>query len=410
MSGLSLNYWRELLGFHPWHTFQFSNSLIPITSECNGLVYESAYVAADRAGRREIRTAIERAEQLVFQHASFWPSPRFSSVTIGPERYGRYGSDGRWLSVTLPEGEIRALGAETETGANTVNVTYSDADSDDLYETATVTATVPSGTLASEVVCRFLAADCGPVAPPEIEPRSVSVSGTTATIVFDTWTLTRPVRYASPIQQSLDPGNGAAPGVTVVAQQIEVLRRRADPTGTTTDTAMALLTWETSPWPSWACCPSGGASYDPAATATAIARAVIRDAAAGIVAFGEASYNPSIAQWDAACNWSQCRPPDRITIRYQAGIPREGTRMREDWAVVVARLAAAELARPICACTSANKELDEWQTDLSRTGVGQMDLFQAPQDFDNPLGSRRGQVYAWRSIQRSQRVLGVYAG
>lgn len=420
MAGLSLNRWLALMGFMPWHAMQLSNSLIPVNAGCSTLMYEFDWQGADRAGRAEIRRAIQRAEDLVRQYTLVNPSPAFREATLpypqlGDTRFTRYadaGSDGRWLSIALPEGQIRALGVEADSTPVTAALTYTDADGDGLFETATCSAAVPAGTEADQVVARFLAADCGPVAPPEIAPRSVSVDSITniATVVFDTWVLVRPVRYVGAVVQSLDPGNGVAPAATVCAASVQIFQRTCDPTGTTVSDAMAVLTWETRPWPDWgACCATSGSSSDPAATATAVARAVIRNARAGIVAFGEASYDSTAGVWRSVCDWRRCRPPDRVTIRYQAGLALDGIDMQENWAVVVARLAAAELARPICACTSANKELAEWQKDLTQTGATN-DLYQAPGDATNPIGSRRGQIYAWRHMQREQLTRGMYAG
>jgi hypothetical protein len=257
-----------------------------------------------------------------------------------------------------------------------------------------------------EVVVRFLTADCGPVIPqPEITPRSVTFVGATATIVIDAWTLVRPVRTSGFVQTSLNPTVLPPTVGTAYAASVQVLRRRADPTGTTLDTAMAVLTWETRPAPGWLplCC---GGSTDPAATAQAIARVTLRDARAGIVALGEAVYNTTAGTWSAACDW-RCSPPDRITIRYQAGVPSVDGVMDLSWQIVTARLAAAELARPVCACDGANRELYEWQFDRARTGATN-ELFQAP--IPNPLGTRRGHIFAWDQIVRTQRLQGVYAG
>ena len=418
MSGLSLNRWLALMGFNPWHSYQLSNSLIPVNAQCATLMNEYDWQNADRAGRQSVRTAIQRAEDLVRQYTLVNPVPAYREVTLpypelGDARFVRLrdvGGDGRWLSIALPDAQVQCLGIPTDSAPDTQAVTYTDEDGDGLYETATVTATVPSGTTAQEVIARFVAADCGPITPPEIAPRSVSVSGVTATVVFDTWTLVRPVRYQGANSGALDPGNAAPPAAIVCAPTLEIFQRHCDPTGTTTDTCMAVLTWETRPWPNWGpCCVSGGNNTDPAATATALCRAVIRDGPAGIVAFGEAAYDATTQTWQSVCNWARCRPPDRVTIRYQAGLPLDGIQMQEAWAIVVARLAAAELARPICACTSANKEIFEWQTDLSRTGATDT-LFAAPNDMTNPIGSRRGQIYAWRFMQRQQVTRGLYAG
>ena len=79
------------------------------------------------------------------------------------------------------------------------------------------------------------------------------------------------------------------------------------------------------------------------------------------------------------------------------------------WKTVVARLAAAELTRPICACASANKELAEWQWDLSRNG-GSDEVYSPPGDLTNPIGGRRGHIHAWRTFQQLQRTIGFLAG
>jgi hypothetical protein len=417
MSGLSLNAWFSQMGYNPYHAFQLADStLVPVTSTCNTILYERASANADRAGRRDIARAIESAERLIHRHAGFWPSPRFQEVTmqypqLADHRLRRLWdvqADGRWVSVTLPDQYIQALGPEAETGSTTAALIFSDEDGDGLFETATASGiAVPSGTTAAEVAARFLAADCGPVTPrPEIPPRSVSVAAGVATIIFDAWTLVRPVRTSGFAQSALNPTVLPPTAGTPFAASVEVYRRRADPTGTTTGTAMAVLTWETRPAPGWLpwCC--DGTSTDPAATRQAIARVTLRDAAAGIVALGEAVYDATSGTWSATCDW-RCSPPDRVTIRYQAGVALDGIAMDPGWATVVARLAAAELARPVCACDGANKEIYEWQYDRARTGATN-ELYQAP--IPNPLGTRRGHIYAWDQIVRTQRLQGVYAG
>jgi hypothetical protein len=407
---MSVSQWGYFMGLHPWHLMQLSNERIPLNSKCSGLVYESTWQNADRVGRVQIRQAIAEAERIWQRYSRVWPYPTFVEQTLafpplGDTRYARFydiGGQGRWLNVQLPDAEILALGPAVESDNATEALTYTDEDGDGIFETATATATVTSGTTADEVVARFLAADCGPVEPPEIVPRSVDVSGVNATLTFWSYDLVRPVRYQGVTIQTLDPGSGAAPAANVCAPQVEVFRRRADPSGTTVDTAMAVLTWETTPYPWWAwCCGGAGDSTDPAAVAQAIARCVIRDAHNGIVAFGEASYDATDQTWHAVCDWRMCRPPDRITVRYQAGGVRDDR--------IFAQLAAAELDRGVCACDGANHAVYDCQKDLSQTGATN-DLYQAPEDFSNPIGSRRGQIAAWRHLSHQQRLVGLYGG
>jgi hypothetical protein len=83
--------------------------------------------------------------------------------------------------------------------------------------------------------------------------------------------------------------------------------------------------------------------------------------------------------------------------------------MQHAWRVTVARLAAAELARPICACDEANREIFRWQFDLARTAGAGDEAYGAiaAGDLDNPFGTRRGHVYAWRQVKQLRQQLGI---
>jgi len=423
---LTLSEWYDIMGINPWHGFQLTNATIPIDSKCNTLVYERAWLDADRVGRKEIRRAINRAEELIYQYVGYWPSKRYREITIEYPRLGNhtlvrtanYDPTGHWVSIQLPEGHVHQLGYLHNYSAVTVDVEYSDEDGDTIYETATVTAQVPSGTLTSEVVAQFISDDLGTLSEsPDIPIRNVTIVGTTATITFDSWNLVKPIKYQGVKPISLNPnsfhpqGNqghnhqGHDHAQYVMALEINVFRRRVDPTGTTQDTSHAVFIWESQPWPRWcSCCynlPNAQAS-DPSALRYAIARGGVRNSSAGIIYLGDAIYDETSQTWSGKVDWSTCRPPDRVHIRYEAGSTDNA------WKTVVARLAAAELTRPICACANANKELAEWQWDLSRNG-GTDEVYSSPQDLTNPLGARRGHIYAWRTIQRLQRTIGIIA-
>lgn len=393
MTGLALQHWYERMQISPWFGYQLANNKIPISSQCNALVTEYGWQNADRAGRADIRAAIENAEQLVRRYVGFYPSPRYVNEGVSLWHASYLGSLGdwwervpswyqndyyncqRWFALTLPDAEVRALGAPAETTAKEMTLTYTDDDGDTIKETATAVATVPAGTQADEVVVRFRAVDCGAISPPEVTPRSVSIDGTEATVVLDSYTLVRPIRYQSPTltgTTALDPNDSA-----VFATAVEVFRRYPE-SGTTADTAAATVVY----------------SDD----TEEVVEVRVKDARTGLVLVG--------AGW---VNWA-CRPkPSYVRMRYLAGVPRSGLRMRGDWETTVARLAAAELARPICACAGANKEIYEWQTDLSRVGSG-TDVFSQPGDMTNPLGARRGHIYTWRQIERLQSTRGIVAG
>lgn len=409
------------MGINPWHGFQLSNELMPIDSKCNTITCERAWMDADRVGRHEIRRAINRAEELLFQYLNYWPTKRYQEVTLQYPRLGNHAlhrfvnSDptGHWISLQMPDGYIQSLGYQAESTPVLASVTYSDLDGDGLYETATVVASVPSGTLPGEVVVQFSSIDLGALPDsPDIAVREVSIAGTTATITIDSWNLVCPIKYQKAKCIPLNPNSfyqptsfAPTPNAYVLAYQVNVFRRRVDPTGTTQNTAQAVLIWESQPYPAWSrCCYNFGSdrSSDPSAVRYAIARGGIRDSRAGIIYLGDSVYDEDSQTWSGRISWSECRAPDRVVVRYESGSTDNA------WKTVIARLAAAELTRPICACTNANKELAEWQWDLSRNG-GTDEVYSSPQDLTNPLGARRGHIHAWRSIQRLQRTIGFLA-
>ena len=101
-----------------------------------------------------------------------------------------------------------------------------------------------------------------------------------------------------------------------------------------------------------------------------------------------------------------------MTIRYLAGYPLDADgQMDATFRELVAIMAAAELGRPISGCAEANRLLFYWQQDLSQTGKGDNDLYATSADIlDNPFGSRRGHVYAWRKVLHLARGKGLRAG
>lgn len=417
LSALTLSEWYDIMSINPWHGFQLANASIPLDSKCNTLTYERAWGNADRVGRRELRRAIERAEEVAFTYLKYWPSRRHVEETIAYPILGnhtlsrRYNVDpmGKWVSLQLPEGHVHSLGYLAESTVVDTVLLYQDLDGDGIFETATCTASVPSGTLSTEVTAQFQPVDLGTLdKSPDIPIRKIAINGTTATLTFDSWNLVRPLKYQGFNSGTLDPSDYpvGAGNTHVMARSINVFRRRTDPTGTTLDTAQAVFIWESEPYPYFSrCCYSFPQleTRDPSAVRYAIARGGVRDSRAGIIYLGDAVYDEDSQTWSGRVDWHTCRTPDRVIVRYEAGS------VDNIWKTTIARLAAAEVTRPICACTTANKELAEWQWDLSRNG-GTDEVYSSPQDMTNPIGSRRGQVYAWRAIQQLQRTIGILAG
>lgn len=404
---LPVESFRQILGYHPFHFWQMSNSSVPLTSSCNALVYQHAWQGVDAAGREDIALAIEAAETRLREYLGYsvmerylsetLPFPQFQQRNVSSLAYA--GADGRWLSLQLSEMQVQAIGAEKRTLVGDAAIVLSDEDGDGLKESFTATIATTE-TDATKIACYFSdddRLDSEDVSERwRIMPVRVSIAGGTATIRGKSWMLVKPILYEGVASTAIDPSDATK---LVSAVEVHVRSTDYDNQGT--------LIWETLPYPHWACCST---SSDPAATATALARVGLRDSTTGIVSLGEAFYDAATGTWSSSDCMSWCRPPDRVTVNYLAGVPLVNQEMDKTWQMIVARLAMAELVRPICACDTANRQLYHWQTDLARSAGNNDEQFGAisQSDLDNPFGTRRGHVYAWRAV-RNLRLLRGFA-
>lgn len=426
MNLLPLENWRQIMQFSPFYFFGIGDStLLKAYEGCSPLTRQYAWQNSDAASRTEVAAAIATAEQRLFDVLDFWPAPAYVRETISYPWQSQ--AWGRWGNVQLGAQHVQAIGVETRASIALASaVTYTDADGDGYMDTFTVGPVATTVTDADEIVLYFVAADRfdGPDDSADagerwrIAPVRVSLSGGTVTVKGPAWLLVKPITYEGVTNIG---ANGLAPATAVAtpahfATTLDIYRRYADATGTTGTTAAATLTWETRPCHGGWCCCDGctttqGSVSDPSAIATAIARAGLRDPVHGIVSVGEAAYNSTTGLWSETCCTS-CDTPDRATINYLAGFPLNSmSHMDRHWQTIVARLAAAELARPICGCDDANKELARWQFDLARTSGAGDEAYGAisQDDLNNPFGTRRGAVWAWRAIQDRMQLRGFLA-
>jgi len=431
MNLLPLYSFFETLGFDPFHAFGIAGTgELGITSGCDDLVRRYEWQNSDAVGHKAIEEAIEHAETRLREYLGFSVAPRYTSETLdwppradGLLRGGPWGSDGRWLSVKLQEGQIRAVGTELLTAISAgAAVTYSDVDSDGFDDTFTISAAT-TVTDTNEIAVYFSSGDrfngFGATTTVgdrwRLRPVQVSISGGVVTVRGPRQLCVKPIKYEGRTNIG---ANGLNPSAaTDFVTTLDIYRRTTDASGTTAATGGAVITWETRPSHGWWCCCGcqdastafGGSPYDPAAVAQAVARVGVRDARHGIVTPAEASYDATTGIW-SSLDWTVCDQPDRVTVRYLAGYPLGSDgQMQEPYRTIVARMAAAELTRPVCGCDSANRELYRFQFDLSQTARGDELFSISPEDLNNPFGVRRGHVYAWKMVKRLQQVQGILA-
>lgn len=415
---MSLEEFRRELSYHPFHFWGLAGSYTPVSSSCNDTVREYAWQGADFVGRRDIALAIQAAEEKLRVYLGYSVAPHYVVESrqfpryINPQfdRYGYAGSDARWLTITADEGKIISSGTERITVIGDARVAYSDTDGDGLDDvfTASIATTVTN----SEEICAFFDSTDIPEGEDiagnrdwEILPINVSIVGGIATIKGRAWQLVRPILYQG---VSPDDALDAADSNNFVTTLM--ICHRTTYSGTTSYDSEAALIWETDPYP-YACCglipPTITNSLDPAAEGIATARLAFRNADAGLLGVGLAEYDAVSGQWYDA-NTSFTKIPDRVIIRYCAGIPRVSRMIDPMLRKCVFRMAAAELARPICACDVANRELYRWQFDMARTGGSNDESYGAisRDDLDNPFGTRRGHIFAYRTVKDLARVTG----
>lgn len=390
---LPLDEWRRVLGFNPWHFWGLSNDTHQPTSACNGVVRQYSWQSTDHAGRADIIESISTAERKFKSYIGFAPAPQFELDDVRwpqgsnrrSERLWSADAMGRRVGLHLKSGKLRALGVPRRTLIGNATVTLSDPDNDGLKErfTLTIGTTV---TNPDEIAVYFIAADRldgSDVAEKwRVQPVQVSITSGTATIVGRTWTIVKPIKYEGYTATELDPTVE-----TNFAGTLAVYRYYAD----TTD--QGLLVWESVP----GCCCEGG--IDPSSTTTATARYVMRDAELGWVAGEAASYNSTTALWEPA-EWGVRYEPAVARVSYQAGVGLEAGQMNAQFKQIIARMAAAELSRGICACDSANHAIHQWQWDRARTGGANDESYSISElDLANPFGTVWGQIWAWKQVK-----------
>lgn len=414
---LPLDFWRQEIGYSPWHFWGIAdNTIIPVTSRCNTLVYEYSWQQADQAGRADIRAAIITSEQILFDNLQFWPAPAYSVEThpwpryIDQRlmRYGRSDVRGGWIPIQLGEGEIQACGVQAlDLITASAPVVYADNDGDGISEDFTVT--IASTVSEDEIAIYFIAADR--VAGDDdidprwrIEPVNVKRSGANLLITGKRWLVVKPKLYESQANTPIDPLDN-----TKFASTVDVYRRYTymDGTDSQSDSQSALI-WESRPC-RWGCNSNIPNSHDPASEGWVAGRSGIRHSEDGIVIPAEAVYNAVTGSWEGPNSCiSVCSEPDKVLIRYLAGRPLDiQGHMYKPMRTLVSRLACAEMPRRICACDTANREWSYWQFDISRADGPE--TYQSFNLVSNPLGTRRGHIYAWNQIKSLARTVGMLA-
>jgi len=414
---LSLNRFAKVLGINPAHFWgasgeSLSPKIMPVTS-CEQIYYQYSWQDNDIVSRHDIALEIARAESDLFDVLGFHVAPKWIEEEHPYPRHHRrdvynFGGDLRGLakSIIARSGKISNVGARATSligvaTTGTGSLAYSDEDGDGLYETATVS--LASSVDINEV--KVFYTGYGGQQEFEIrEPRRAYASGGYIYLIFDSWL------FIDPDLWETLPDEEGTPYIDIgttgnFLTEVDVYREYVD------DTADAIIfKWENA---YVGCASCAGAGCEVCGTITQGGCLRIRDEDSGIVVPVPANYSADDG-W-AYANWTGNREPDRVAIYYKAGdqsqaykLGRTHIPMPFEWEKVVAHLATARLERPLCGCTNLQTLAENLREDMTRTETG-VAFFTTVDVVNNPFGTRRGEVEAWRKVTKLSTRRSSYA-
>lgn len=408
---LSLPSFAAIMGLNPPHfSGGFGQTVFPVGSNCDDVWPRYPWQASDRISLSELADTIYNVEEEIANYLGYYPGPKWIAKEMHPyprhHRRDVYGlgsnSRGQYKSVITKKGKFIQAGQRAVTLLDdSVAVVYSDESGSGINDTATITVAT---SLTDECEINAYFAGTGGALEWEIRPaRSKTISGGNVILVYDSWLLLDPDLLAAyPTTAGFD-GLDLATSTNFVAA-VDVYREYTD-----TTTKSAEFSWEPKPLNALlntVCASCGGTGCAACANTTQDGCLHIRDVDRGIAVPTPATYDEDEESWSLA-QWSECREPDTVKIWYYAGDLDERflrgescERLSKYYAQAIAWMASARLERPPCGCQNIRAMFNDLRRDLAFSGTGEGDgsYFISPEDLNNPFGTRKGEVMAWRKL------------
>ena len=408
---LSLGRYAQMLGISPLHFWGASTPALnpvvfPIT-DCSSVWFQHDWQNSDQVSREQVVNAIAEAEGEIAHLLGYWPAP----VWLAQEEHmferpydRQYFGNGlnirnNYKSVAASFGRVVEVGQRVVALVGTATVAgasllYTDEDNDGFYETATISLpTLLTDPCEIKVYCT------GHTGDPDWEIRPVRkkvISGGVLTITLDSWLLIDRTLYEL---YPTDLGPMAIDVSTTVnfVVSVDVYREY-----TSSILPSTIFYWASS---EGSCSVCGGTGCNACAASTSTGCALIRDASAGLLAPTPATYDVATGTWTAD-SWGNCREPDYVQLWYKAGeIDQKFLRglscepLSIYWAQAIVWLATARLDRPLCSCGNVQAAVDWLREDLALSESGHSHALSLSL-IDNPLGTLRGEVMAWKRISK----------
>lgn len=405
---LPLATWAKFLGLHPLH---FEQVRLPDVNEnvhCSNIWFQHEWQTADATSREEVARAIAAAEEKIenalgYRLAPTWEVDEWQTT----QRYFR-----REL-VNLNAGDIAGFkqvlradwgwmisgGIKAKTLISAARpITYTDSNSDSYFETATVQVTTTA--LDKNEIAVYYPGKDGEDEW-EIRPTEVSISGGVATITFR-----RELAVIESLQEAFEIESGEAIGTNNAhfLTNVDVYRKYNDPQ------TQANFLWE--PSVSGWCTACNGEGCEVCSYTTQGGCLILRsNPRNSMVGYSPGIWDNDLDQFESE-PWAIARQPDIARLYYYAGwrdkTAKYVSRITEKWGRVVAYMSASMLDRPPCECSE--DVWKKWREDLTLTAGDEegRPFYRDPSGvIDNPFGTRRGEVNAWREVRQLIRAEAV---
>lgn len=354
-------------------------------------------------GREEIARAIADAESLFTKYAGFTPGVTWikdESVNFpriyNPVFINSWGRDLRGFATSIQAkyGYIRSGGVEASSLiAAGAAIVYTDANADGYKETATITAAVTADILEDEVALYYPGHN-GDGAW-EIRPITTRINSGVATI-----TCRREQLVTEDILEAFVAQSAQGEDDSDFLNTVDVYRHYNDPS------SQANLLYNSNGW-----CPGcGGSGCNVCVSATQTGCIAVTDGRLGLIGVSPGDWNAANNGFDFRY-FAECRAPDRLALSYRAGYADLRLRnpmieMDSLLARAVSYLALSLLDRPICTCENIRAKTAYWSEDLAVVTSTPSGGTQAQKlsmgILDNPFGTTRGAIFAWRLVQRER--------
>lgn len=417
---LSLDRFARIVGLNPVH---FSGAAgadpnpFPLRGSCSDVWWQRSYMGADKVSREDLALAIANAEEDITKYLGYSPGPTWTSkeMQMFPRHHRRELFDGGFnsrfdgKSLKLNRGHIISPGRRATTLIFSASVlggsmVWSDPDLDTFDERMTVTVPTTLTSLSRQQIKVYFYGHSSECAWEIRQPRSVVIAGGNIVIEFDFWQMIDPDQQ-DPYPLTTNPVALNVADATIYVDRCNVYREF-------TDYSQHAVEFYWEPRSSAFPCPHcGGATCEACAMTVQCGCMHIRDVDLGFVVPAPATWDSANGTW-AASSWTRCEPPDQVKMWYYSGELSEGFLAGNDldplsrwWAETIAWLAVARLERNFCACGNLTALATDLRSEYARSDANGPTWFLTERQSDNPFGTRKGEMMAWRRVSKlGQRI------